>query len=201
MRAIRERRANTAIPREVNFYFTEMPRRSRARRQTHTEDELQAMRNEAMESREERPKGKAKKSSKDKPKAVTLASKVKKKYSHLNATAKKRREKVGSVFTGTKTEKSKLSGGSVNAVSTPIAGTNSDATAEDLSTLVQEILSVIPHSKIDYLQTPEPADSNLRVEIENDLYESPQPEGYGPESTHQNDGEAERRELEEECPD
>ena len=201
LRAIRERRANNAIPREVNFYFTEMPRRSRARRQTHTEDELQAMRNEAMESREERPKGKAKKSSKDKPKAVTLASKVKKKYSHLNATAKKRREKVGSVFTGTKTEKSKLSGGSVNAVSTPIAGTNSDATAEDLSTLVQEILSVIPHSKIDYLQTPEPADSNLRVEIENDLYESPQPEGYGPESTHQNDGEAERRELEEECPD
>ena len=152
-----------------------------------------------MESREERPKGKAKKSSKDKPKAVTLASKVKKKYSHLNATAKKRREKVGSVFTGTKTEKSKLSGGSVNAVSTPIAGTNSDATAEDLSTLVQEISSVIPCSKIDTLQTPEPADSNLRVEIENDLYESPQPEGYGPESTHQNDGEAERRELEEEC--
>ena len=44
LRAIRERRANTAIPREVNFYFTEMPRRSRARRQTHTEDELQAMR-------------------------------------------------------------------------------------------------------------------------------------------------------------
>ena len=87
----------------------------------------------------------------------------------------------------------------MNAVSTPIAGTNSDATAEDLSTLVQEILSVIPHSKIDYLQTPEPADSNLRVEIENDLYESPQPEGYGPESTHQNDGEAERRELKEEC--
>ena len=111
MRAIRERRANTAIPREVNFYFTEMPRRSRALRQTHTEDELQAMRKEAMESQEERPKGKAKKSSKDKSKAVTLASKVKKKYSHLNATAKKRREKVGSVFTGTKTEKSKLSGG------------------------------------------------------------------------------------------
>ena len=106
LRVIRERRANNAIPREVNFYFTEMPRRSRALRQTHTEDELQAMRNEAMESREERPKGKAKKSSKDKPKA---------------------------------------------------------------------------------LQTPEPADSNLQVEIENDLYESPEPEGYGPESTHQNE--------------
>ena len=131
-----------------------------------------------MESREERPKGKAKKSSKDKPKAVTLASKVKKKYSHLNATAKKRQEKVGSVFTGTKTEKSKLSGGSVNAVFTPIAGTNLNTTAEDLSTLVQEISSVIPRSKFDTLQTPEPADSNLRVEIENNLYESPQPEGY-----------------------
>ena len=37
------------------------------------------------------------------------------------------------------------------------------------------------------LQTPEPADSNLQVEIENDLYESPEPEGYGPESTHQNE--------------
>ena len=66
-----------------------------------------------MRSREERPTGKAKKSSKDRPKAVTLASKVKKKYSHLNATAKKRREKVGSVFTGTMTKKIKLSGGSM----------------------------------------------------------------------------------------
>ena len=115
-----------------------------------------------MKSREERPTGKAKKSSKDKPKAVTLASKVKKKYSHLNATAKKRREKVGSVFTGTKTKKGKLSGGSVNAVSTPITGTNSDATVEGLSTLVQEISSIIPRSKIDTLQTPKPADPYLR---------------------------------------
>ena len=199
LRAIRERRANTAILREANFYFTDMPRRSRARHQTHTEDELQEMRNEAMKSREERPTGKAKKSSKDKPKAVTLASKVKKKYSHLNATAKKRREKVGSVFTGTKTKKGKLSGGSVNAASTPITGTNMNTIAEDLSTLVQEIWSVVPRSRIDTLQTPEPAESNMRVEIENDLYESPHPEGYGPESTHQNDDEAERRKLEEEC--
>ena len=106
---------------------------------------------------------------------------------------------MGSVFTGTKAERSKLSGGSVNAVSTTIAGTNSDATVEGLSTLVQEISSIIPRSKIDTMQTPEPADSNLQVETENDLYENPQPEGYGPDSTHQNDGKAERRELEEEC--
>ena len=43
LRATRERRANNTIPKEVNFYFTEMPRRSRARPQTHTKDELQAM--------------------------------------------------------------------------------------------------------------------------------------------------------------
>ena len=103
LRTARERKTDNTIPKEKNFYFTEMPRRSRERHQTHTEDELQEMRNEAMRSREERPTGKAKKSSKDKPKAVTLASKVKKKYSHLIATAKKQREKVGSVFTGTMT--------------------------------------------------------------------------------------------------
>ena len=68
-----------------------------------------------------------------------------------------------------------------------------------LKALVQEISSIIPRSKIDTMQTPEPADSNLQVETENDLYENPQPEGYGPDSTHQNDGKAERREFEEEC--
>ena len=87
----------------------------------------------------------------------------------------------------------------MNAASTPITGTNMNTIAEDLSTLVQEIWSVVPRSRIDTLQTPEPAESNMRVEIENDLYESPHPEGYGPESTHQNDDEAERRKLEEEC--
>ena len=139
-----------------------------------------------MKSREERPTGKAKKSSKDKPKAVTLASKVKKKYSHLNATAKKRREKVGSVFTGTKTKKGKLSGGSVNAASTPITGTNMNTIAEDLFTLVQEIPSVVHCSRIDTLQTPEPAESNMRINHH--------------ESTHQNDDEAERRNASEREP-
>ena len=88
----------------------------------------------------------------------------------------------------------------MNAGPTPITGTNMNTIAEDLFTLVQEIPSVVHCSRIDTLQTPEPAESNMRVEIENDLYESPHPEGYGPESTHQNDDEAERRNASEREP-
>ena len=75
LRAFREGKTNYTCKGGTDFYyFTEIPRRSRVRRQTHTEDELQEMRNEARNSREERPNSKTKTSSKEKPKAVTLAS-------------------------------------------------------------------------------------------------------------------------------
>ena len=210
LRTARERRADNTIPKEKNFYFTEMPRQSRPRPQTHTEDELQEMREEAIESQEKKPKsatkGRAKKNSKVKSETVPAASKVKKKYSHLTATANRRRENDGLVGTGTKpkTKRSKLydqendgNEGPVNAVSTPVAGISSDTPVESLSTLVQEISSIIPRSNIDTLHTPEPVDSNMQIEIENDLYEIPQSEGDGPDGTHLSDGEAERRCLEE----
>ena len=106
---------------------------------------------------------------------------------------------MGSVFTGTKQKRSRLGEGSANAVSTPITATTSDAIEEDLSNLVQEISAIVPCSKIDALQTPEPTEPHLQVEIDNDLYINPQSDGVEHDNTIQNDGESERRRLEEEC--
>ena len=50
------------------------------------------------------------------------------------------------------------------------------------------------------MQTPESAYTNLQIEIENDLYENPYPDGDGHDGTtvpHRNNEEAERKDLEE----
>ena len=91
-------------------------------------------------------------------------------------------------------------GGSSNAASTPVAGINSDTPIESLSTLVQEISSIIPCSHIDTLQTQEPTGTGLQIEIKNDLYEGPYKDKDRLQDTtvpYQDNGEAERKDLEE----
>ena len=183
MRAYRD---NTATKSKAYYYFTELPKRLRVRRQTHSEDELQDMRKEAKDSQKEMPKEETKNSSK----AVHLATKVKNKYTLLNTRANKRKENKGAVFTGTKQKRNRPREGTANAASTPITTTTSDTTAEDLSNLVQEISAIVPCSKIDAPQTPETTEPHLQVEIENDLYTNPQSDDVDV---------SERRRLEEEC--
>ena len=86
---------------------------------------------------------------KSKPTAVVLAAKVKEKYSALDEEAKKRKKKGGYVYDGTKARLIEMRRDPGN-VSTPIAKTS------DLSNLVQDISSVVPISRIDTLQAPEP---------------------------------------------
>ena len=127
------------------------------------------------------------KKTKNKPTSVVLAANLKEKYSALDEEAKKRKKKGGYVYDGTITRLSEMRRDPAN-VSTPIAKTK-DANAKigDLSSLVQDISSVVPISRIDTLQTPEPtelAEQNFH------------------EITRREDAEAEEeclREAEEEC--
>ena len=147
----------------TEFYFTEIAKRTRERHQTHTEDELQDVRNDAIDTQEGRRAAKLKKKCKDKSQAVILATKLKNKYSALNEEAKKRKKKGGYTYDGTN-EKLRLmreglmKEGSVKAVSTPTAeATDANTTAaDDLSTLVKDISSVVPVSKIDTMQAGNP---------------------------------------------
>ena len=138
MKAVREGSTSSSGSGGTRYYFTEVPKRTKVNRQTHIEDET---RNEAGSS-----KGKKMKS---KPTAVVLAAKVKEKYSALDEEAKKRKKKGGYVYDGTKARLIEMRRDPGN-VSTPIAKTS------DLSNLVQDISSVVPISRIDTLQAPEP---------------------------------------------
>ena len=113
---------------------------------------------------------------KNKPAAVVLAAKLKEKYSALDEEAKKRKKKGGYVYDGTKARLIEMRRDPAN-VSTPIAKTS------DLSNLVHNISSVVPISRIDILQTPEPTEPD-----EQNFHES----------THRDDEEAEEACLREE---
>ena len=71
LKKAREREADHSIPKENKFYFTEMPRRSRPRLQTHTDDEVQEMREEARETM--RPKVTTRDKMKKCPKVKSVA--------------------------------------------------------------------------------------------------------------------------------
>ena len=175
MKAIREGRTSSTGSGGTSFYFTEIPKRTHVRQQTHSEDEV---RNEAVKTHGERPKCKPKNSS------VVLSSKLKEKYSALDEEAKKRKKKGGYAYEGTKARLSEMRRGPANAVSTPIARTRDEnAKTGDLSILVQDISSVVPISRIDTLQTPEPTEP-----VEPNFHES----------TRQEDAETERECLREE---
>ena len=194
LRAARERENDSKIPAEKKSYFTAMPRRSRPRPTTHTDNELQDMRAEAIKTQES-ARSKAKKSSKVKPDATPAASKLK--YSHLTAAAKRRRENNGSVgypdpVPARASKRSKKvhqenggTGGSVNAASMPVAGISSEIPSESLSTLVQVISSIIPRSQIDALSTPVTVDPNPHPNVD----DTPVP--------RTNDEETGKRDLEE----
>ena len=93
------------------------------------------MRKDAIDPQEERQTAKLKKKRKDKSQAVILATKLKNKFSALNEDAKKRKKKGGYSYETTD-------------ANTPAA--------DDLSTLVKDISSVVPVSKIDTMQTRHP---------------------------------------------
>ena len=87
-----------------------------------------------------------------------MAAKLKEKYSALDEEAKKRKKKRGYVYDGTKARLIEMRRDPAN-VSTPIAKTkDANAKTSDLSNLVQDISSVVPISRIDTLQTPEPTE-------------------------------------------
>ena len=140
MKAVREGSTSSSGSGGTSYYFTEIPKRTKVNRKTHTEDET---RNEAGSSKEKKMKSK--------PTAVVLAAKVKEKYSALDEEAKKRKKKGGYVYDGTRARLIEMQRDPGN-VSTPIAKTS------DLSNLVQDISSVVPNSRIDTLQTPEPTE-------------------------------------------
>ena len=89
---------------------------------------------------------------------MVLATKLKNKYSALNEDAKKRKKKGGYSYDGTNEKLRLMRKGPVKAVSTPTAETTDANTsaADDLSTLVKDISSVVPVSKIDTMQTRNP---------------------------------------------
>ena len=140
MKAVREGSTSSTGSGGTSFYFTEIPKLTKVNRQTHTEDK---MRNEAGNSQGKKMK--------NKPTAVVLATKLKEKYSSLDEEAKKQKKKGGYIYDGTKARLIEMWRDPGN-VSTPIAKTS------DLSNLVQDISSVVPNSRIDTLQTPEPTE-------------------------------------------
>ena len=94
-KAARVVKPNSTWSGRTDFYFTELAKRIRIRHQTHTEDELQDMRNNAIDTQEVRRAAKLKKKPKDKSQAVVLATKLKNKYSALNKETKKQKKKGG----------------------------------------------------------------------------------------------------------
>ena len=100
---------------------------------------------------------KLKKRSKEKSQAVRLATKIKNKYSTLDERNEERKKKGGYSYGSTIENLRLMREGSVETVSTQTAGP-SDANpraADDLSSLVRDISSVVPVSKIDKTATAE----------------------------------------------
>ena len=94
-KAARAVKPNTNFSGRTEYYFTEIAKRTKMRRQNRTEDEHQGMGNDTENTQEEKRTMKLKKRSKEKSQAVILATKLKNKYSALDECAEKRKKKGG----------------------------------------------------------------------------------------------------------
>ena len=94
-KAARAVKPSTNFSGRMEYYFTEIAKRTKMRRQNRTEDEHQGMGNDTENTQEEKRTMKLKKRSKEKSQAVKLATKMKNKYSALDEYAEKRKKKGG----------------------------------------------------------------------------------------------------------
>ena len=94
-----------------------------------------------------------------------MANKLKNKYSALDEYAEKLKKKGGYSYSSTSERLRRMREGSVDTVTTPTAGSSDANTpADDLSTLVRDISSMVPVSNIDKTQT--------RHQVEQNFFES-----------------------------
>ena len=94
-KAARAVKPSTNFSGRTEYYFTEIAKRTKMRRENRTEDEHQGMGNDTENTQEEKRTMKLKKRSKEKSQAVKLATKMKNKYSALDEYAEKRKKKGG----------------------------------------------------------------------------------------------------------
>ena len=94
-KAARAVKPSTNFSGRTEYYFTEIAKRTKMRRQKRTEDEHQEMGSDTENTQEEKRTMKLKKRSKEKSQAVILATKLKNKYSALDECAEKRKKKGG----------------------------------------------------------------------------------------------------------
>ena len=128
----------------------------------HSEEE--GMENDTKNTQEEKRAAKPKRS-REKSQAITLANKLKNKYTALDEYAEKLKKKGGYSYSSTSERLRRMREGSVDTVTTPTAGSSDANTpADDLSTLVRDISSMVPVSNIDKTQT--------RHQVEQNFFES-----------------------------
>ena len=164
-RAARAVKPNANFSGRTEYYFTEIAKRTKTCRHQHSEEEHQEMENDTKNTQEEKRAAKPKKRSREKSQAIKLATKLKNKYSALDEYAEKLKKKGGYSYSSTSERLRRMREGSVDTVTTPTAGSSDANTpADDLSTLVRDISSMVPVSNIDKTQT--------RHQVEQNFFES-----------------------------
>ena len=126
----------------------------------HSEEE--GMENDTKNTQEENRAAKPKRRNREKSQATTMANKLKNKYSALDEYAEKLKKNGGYSYSGTNERLRRMREGSVDTVTTPTAGSSDANTpADDLSTLVRDISSMVPVSNIDKTQARHPVEQNF----------------------------------------
>ena len=97
-KAARAVKPSTNFSGRMEYYFTEIAKRTKMRRQNRTEDEHQGMGNDTENTQEEKRTMKLKKRSKEKSQAVILATKLKNEYSAFDECAENKTAEVGQNF-------------------------------------------------------------------------------------------------------